>query len=145
MQTTLKVIMLGSLLLMLGLMVLPAFFTKPRHNANLIRNLLVFDTANKDTQQRYLAYAESLVKTHAATAGEVVMLVHDKGITLFDANDLQPRLAVLMQKGVEVYICDKSLVSATKQVSLPPQIKHVENGTAFAEQLLNSGYVDQFA
>lgn len=146
MQYALKAIMLASLLVMFLAVFLPAFFTKQRNNTKAAGELIIVDSANKEQQDRLLAYAETLVKDHSVANGEVVLIALGSGINLCDSANLQrQRVEKLIQKGVQAYICDKTYRAKSQHFDLIPQIMHIENGIALADELMNAGYVNQFA
>lgn len=146
MQYALKAIMLGMLLVMLLAIFIPAFFTKNRKSAKTTRNVIIVDSASKEQQERLLAYAETLVKDHSVANGEIVLIALGSGINLFDASNIQrQRVEKLIHKGVQAYICDKTYRAKSQRFELIPQIMHVENGIALADELMNAGYVNQFA
>jgi len=146
MHTFLKFLMLIMLLIMFLATLLPAFFTKARKGAKNPRNVIIIDSANSEKLQRYLAYAESLVKDQTIANNEVILVALGDGINVLDVGGkLAFRVEKLMQKGIQAYICDASWHKSSRQFVLLPNIKHVENGTDFAESLMDSGYVNQFA
>ena len=144
----LQTIMITGLGLVILLLILPIFINaSPKNSAKPVQFVLEVLNSNTGIQQAIIARIKKLLEQHSGQT-QIEVVTAEKGV-YFLLNDTRyfADIQKLMDKGVVFTVCQKTLSNLSQKLGSSLEtlkgVKFVGDGRLYAEQLKESGYIDE--
>lgn len=150
-NTVLQGVFISAIAIMITALIAPAFYTSDKKaNKLLSRYVVPLDSANDSSLALSVTHIENILKQPHIQPGNIALVAFGKGIELFQVgNAYQVRLQNLIEKGVQMYVCEASMQPMNKAqrqpVVLTDGVHKVPNGKQYLDELMEQGYINSFA
>lgn len=149
-QTFLQSFYILSILIVVSSLVIPIFYSSGETQDSLSKNFVIpVDSSLGSVMSFTVSHVELLLQRKIAPQNIAVVAI-GKGVFLLrnDNNIYETRLRTLLDEGVQIYACEKSIqklkkTDATIQIKLMDDVKITADGKKLVNTLMDQGFVSE--